>query len=96
MSGTTSGTTATHDPLCMIPKVGGFFRMGGAIFPPVVDGDCAMCDFIIEVREDTLTKCIAVAEDQHMYMSSHSQIIVGFDVAKSQILRALRALQEKP
>ena len=52
MSGTTSGTTATHDPLCMIPKVGGFFRMGGAIFPPVVDGDCAMCDLIAMVRED--------------------------------------------
>ena len=41
-----------------------------------------------------VSDCIAAAEDQHMYMSSHSQIVVGFDVAKSEILRALRALRE--
>jgi hypothetical protein len=69
----------------MIPKVGGFFRMAGAIFPPVVDGDCAMCDFIIEVREDMLAKCIAAVWESGLY-----------DMEKEAIEEILRALQEKP
>jgi hypothetical protein len=78
----------------MIPKVGGFFRMGGAIFPPVVDGDCAMCDFIIEVREDMLARCAAIAEGIH-----NEYVGDGFErerFALSLVSTCLRALQEKP
>jgi hypothetical protein len=77
----------------MIPKVGGFFRMGGAIFPPVVDGDCAMCDFIIEVREDMLAKCIqvvAAVSDEYRSYENNEQWKHQHTIA------ALRALREKP
>jgi hypothetical protein len=35
---------------------------------------------------------ISAAEDQHMYMSDQPLIVTGFNVAKSEILRAIRAL----
>ena len=72
----------THDPLC----------------PAKNDPDpkCHSCHLIDKVREDMLAECIAAVEAQQMYASTVEEIMVGFDCAKREILRALRALQEMP
>ena len=44
--------------------------------------------------EAALDAAIAAAEDQHMYMSNQELIVTGFNVAKSEILRAIRKLYE--
>jgi len=53
-------------------------------------------DLVRETKADMLAKCIAAVEAQQMYASTVEEIMVGFDCAKREILRALRALQEKP
>jgi hypothetical protein len=72
----------THDPLC----------------PAKNDPDpkCHSCHLIDKVRQDMLARCIAAVEAQQMYASTVEEIMVGFDCAKREILRALRALQEMP
>ncbi len=107
---TESGTGVTHDPLCtwrpyeQVRHTRKFLPCQCDIIAKVREDERQQfnddgTDRDIRkrtIRERTIRECIAVAEYQHMYMSSHSQIVVGFDVAKSEILRALRALQEKP
>lgn len=51
---------------------------------------------IAEAERDMLARCIAAVEAQQMYASTVEEIMVGFDCAKREILRALRALPEKP
>jgi len=74
----------THDPSCPSLR---YVVLGGRV---------CVCETIAEVRQDMLVRCIAAAEAQQMYASTVEEIMVGFDCAKREILRALRALEDKP
>ena len=43
-----------------------------------------------------LDAAIDAAENQHIYMSDQPLIVTGFNVAKSEIQRAIRALEDTP
>jgi hypothetical protein len=53
--------------------------------------DC-ICDHLRDCEQRILDAAISAAENQHMYMSDQPLIVTGFNVAKSEILRAIRAL----
>ena len=71
----------THDPMCEM----GPHNTGPKNF-------CTMCRFITEVRKDQTQRCITAVEEKNMYESSPETIKVGFDSAKREMLRSLRAL----
>lgn len=74
----------THDPLCNPYGVGERFTAFGPV--------CDDCDLIALAREDQTQRCITVVEEKNMYESSPETIKVGFDSAKREMLRSLRAL----
>lgn len=72
----------THDPLC--PN-------GEMTWLPS-QSICLYCHVIDRVRKDQTQRCITAVEEKNMYESSPETIKVGFDSAKREMLRSLRAL----
>lgn len=90
MSGTTYGTSVTHDPLCTWRQA----EEADAGDPRRwLAGGLAVCDcaLIAKVREDMLTKCIAAVAE----LPGHLRMGVLF-IDRTFALSAMQALQEKP
>jgi hypothetical protein len=79
---------SNHFPECMEPQVDWPCKQCWEI-----DCECTcICERLRVCEQRILDAAISAAENQHMYMSDQPLIVTGFNVAKSEILRAIRAL----
>jgi hypothetical protein len=79
---------SNHFPECMEPQVDWPCKQCWEI-----DCECTcICERLRVCQQRILDAAISAAENQHMYMSDQPLIVTGFNVAKSEILRAIRAL----